>query len=66
MVLNVFFVTEEQDILVHEAEISVAYITVQERKEEIISKSKKHETALKDLQAGVKHHKIHHTHKSKV
>ena len=48
---------------VHKNKISVASIPLQERKEEAISMSGKHERELKDLQAGVKCHKIYHTKK---
>ena len=41
-------VTEENDVSVHEVEISVASISVQERKEEAISKSRKHNRELED------------------
>ena len=58
--------TEEKDILVHETEISVASIPVEERKEEAISMSRKHERELEDVQADVKYHKIHHTKKAKT
>ena len=51
-------VIEEKDVLIHEAEVFVASILVQERKEEVISKSRKHKRALEDLQAGIKYHKF--------
>ena len=49
----------------HDAEISVASIPVEERKVEVVSKSKKHKLQLEDLPAGVKQHSIHHTKKAK-
>ena len=51
---------------VHESQISAASIPVEERKEEAISVSRKHKRELKDLQAGVKYHKIYHTKKTKT
>ena len=45
----------------HEAEISVAVIPVQERNEVVVSKSRKHKRESEYLQAGVKYHKIYHT-----
>ena len=43
----------------------MASTTVQ-KKEEVISKSKKHKRELEDLQAGVKYHKIYCTKKVKT
>ena len=62
----VLVVTDENDASVHEAEISVASIPVQERKEETMSKSRKHKRELEDLQAGVKYHMIYHTKKQRL
>ena len=59
-------VNEEKDVLVHETEISVVSILIEERKEGIISKSRKHKRELEDLQAGVKYHKIYYTKKAKT
>ena len=50
----------------HEPEISVASIPVEERKEEVASKSRKHKRKLEDLQADVKYHKIYHTKKQSL
>ena len=44
----------------NEPEISVASIPVEERMKEVLSKSRKRKMELKDLQVGVKYHKIHH------
>ena len=63
----VFVVTEEKDVSIHEAEISVASNPVQERKKEyVMSKSRKNKRQLEDLQAGVKHHTIYHTKKASL
>ena len=51
-------VAEEEDLSIHEIEISVAVIPGQEIKEEAESKSRKHKNELEDLQAGVKYHNI--------
>ena len=61
----VLVATEENDVLMLEAEILVAFITGQERKDEVISKSTKCKKELKDHQTGVKYHKIYHTKKAK-
>ena len=45
----VLVITEENDVSVHEVELSVASILVQERKEEIVSKSRKHKRELDNL-----------------
>ena len=50
----------------HETEISVASISIQVRKEEALSLSRKHNRELEDLQAGVKYCKVHHTKKAKT
>ena len=54
-------VAEEKYISVHKTEISVAFIPVEEIKEEVASKSSKQKKEKEDLQASVKHHKIYHT-----
>ena len=59
-------VAEEKDILAYETEISVASISFQERKEKVLSKPRKHEPELEDLQADLKYHKIYHPKKNKV
>ena len=58
-------VTEEKDASVHKAEMSVASIPVQEKKEDVISKSRNGKRKLEDLKPGVNHHKIFHTNKAK-
>ena len=57
----VLVVATEKDFSVHEAEISVAFIPLQERKKEVVSMSRKCKRELEELQAGVKYHKIYHT-----
>ena len=53
------------DVSVDEAEMSVDSIPFEERKDEVVSKSRKHKRELEDLQDGVKYHKIYHTKKAK-
>ena len=59
-------VSKEKGVSLHESEISLSSIPIQERKEEAISKSRKCKEELKDLWAGVKYHKIYHTRKAKT
>ena len=59
-------VTGEKDVLVHETEISVASIPVQEQKEEALSMPIKLKWKLVEIQACVKYHKIHHTKTAKT
>ena len=56
--------TEEKDVSVPEAEVSIASIPVQERKEENTSMLRKQKKELEDLHAGVEYHKIHQTKKA--
>ena len=56
-------VAEEKYVSMHEIEISVAVIPVQERKEGSMSKSRKHKKALEKLQPEEKYHKIYYTKK---
>ena len=50
----------------HEAEIFIASIFVQERKKEVISIPRKCQKDSEDLQAGVNYYKIYHTKKAKT
>ena len=58
--------TEQKGDSVHETEISIASISVQERKEKAMSKSRNCKRELEDLQAGVKYHKIYHIKKESL
>ena len=58
-------INEEKYISMHRTEISVASIPLEERKDEVLSNSKKTKRELEELQAGVKYHKILHTKKAK-
>ena len=57
----VLVATGEKDVMVHKTEISVAFIPVQESKEEALFMSRKYMRELEDLEAGVNYNKIHHT-----
>ena len=65
-VIKAAVVFEKKDVLVHETEISVASIGVQEWKEEAFSIPGKRRKELEDLQAGVKYHKIYCTKNAKT
>ena len=56
----------KKDVLVQDTEISVAFIPVQDQKEEVLSMPRKRKRELEDLQAGVKYHEIYHTKKQRL